>query len=45
MLMNGVTRSTRAAEIALGNSIEVVVVEDNPYVDYSKLPTVGDRLP
>jgi hypothetical protein len=45
MLLNGVTRATRAAEIAPGQSITVIVVEENPQLDYRQLPTVGDRLP
>ncbi len=45
MIMNGVTRATRAAEVAPGQPITVEVVDDNSHADYSRLPTIGDRLP
>lgn len=45
MIMNGVTRATRAAEVAPGQLITIEVVDDNPHVDYKPLPTIGDRLP
>jgi len=45
MLLNGVTRATRVAKLAPGQTITVEVVEDKPNTDYSGCPTVGDRLP
>ncbi|MBX9582960.1 MAG: hypothetical protein K2X87_21860 [Gemmataceae bacterium] len=45
MIQNGVTRATRAAEVAPGVPVTVEVAEENPHPDYSRLPTVGDRLP
>ncbi|MBY0515008.1 MAG: hypothetical protein K2P78_14040 [Gemmataceae bacterium] len=44
MILNGVTRATRAAEVAPGRLIDVDVCEESPHSDFSRLPTIGDRL-
>ena len=45
MIQDGVTRATRAAQVAPGQSLSVEVIEENPYADFRSLPTIGDRLP
>lgn len=45
MIQNGVTRATRAAEVDPGRLIAVEVMEENPNLDFSHLPTVGERMP
>lgn len=44
-LIDGVTRASRVAKLLSGQMITVEVVEDRPTRDYSKRPTIGDRLP
>ena len=44
MLMNGVTRATRIAQLAPGTPITVEVIDDLPS-KAGHLPTIGDLLP
>jgi hypothetical protein len=44
-ILDGVTRATRVAKLLPGQPITVEVTEEEPDRDYSKLPTIGDRLP
>jgi len=44
-LLDGVTRATRVAKLLPGQPITVEVTQEEPNTDYSKYPTVGDRLP
>lgn len=44
-ILDGVTRATRVAKLLPGQTITVEVTQDEPNKDYSKLPTVGDKLP
>jgi hypothetical protein len=45
MILDGVTRATRAAKLLPGQTLAAEVVDDEPARDYSKLPKVGDQLP
>jgi hypothetical protein len=42
---DGVTRATRVAKLLPGQTVTVLVTEDRPKADFSKNPTVGDKLP
>jgi hypothetical protein len=44
-ILDGVTRATRVAKWLPGQKIRVEVTEEYPHHDYSRYPTVGDRLP
>jgi hypothetical protein len=45
MIVDGVTRATRVAKLLPGEAVPVEIVEDAPRRDFSRLPTVGERLP
>jgi len=45
MINSGVTRASRVAKLLSGQKVRVVVIDDRPNWDLSKLPTVGDQLP
>jgi hypothetical protein len=45
MIVDGMTRATRVAELLPGTTITVEVDRDEPTRDVSALPTVGDALP
>jgi hypothetical protein len=45
LIMNGVTRATRIAKLRPGTLLQVLVTEDHPNADFSRLPTIGDVLP
>jgi hypothetical protein len=45
MIVDGVTRATRAAKLCPGQTVPVEVTEEELNKDYSMLPTVRDRLP
>jgi hypothetical protein len=45
MVIDGVTRATRVAKLLPGQTITVEVIKEEPNSEYSRLPTVGDRLP
>ena len=45
MINSGVTRATRVARLAPGQTIRVEVIDDRPTWDLSKLPIIGDFLP
>ena len=45
MITSGVTRATRVAKLLPGQTVRVEVTEVYPNWDFSKLPTVGDKLP
>ena len=44
-ITNGVTRATRVAKFLPGQMVRVEVIADEPNADYTRFPTVGDRLP
>ena len=44
-IIDGVTRATRAAKLAPGQTVIVEVTVEEPSRDYRVYPTVGDRLP
>lgn len=44
-ISDGVTRATRVAKLLPGQTVRVEVIDNRPQWDFSKLPTVGDRLP
>src|SRR5262249_25532313 len=44
-ISDGVTRATRVADLLPGQTVTVEVIEDRPNADFSKNPTVGDKLP
>jgi hypothetical protein len=45
MIQDGVTRATRYAELFPGQPMTVEVAEEAPDADFSRLPTIGDRMP
>jgi hypothetical protein len=45
MILDGVTRATRVAKLLPGTTVRVEVTTDNPKLNLSKLPRVGDKLP
>jgi hypothetical protein len=44
-ILDGVTRATRVAKWLPGQRLRVEVTEEYAHHDYSRYPTVGDRLP
>ena len=44
-VLDGVTRATRVAQVLPGEDVTVEVTEDNPNWDFSKHPTIGEKLP
>ncbi len=44
-ISNGVTRATRVARLLPGHPVTVIVTEERPKADFSRNPTVGDKLP
>src|SRR5947209_5863385 len=42
---NGVTRATRVAKLLPGQTVPVEVIEELPKADFSKNPTVEEKLP
>src|SRR5438128_2670614 len=45
MLVDGVTRASRVTKYLPGQLIPVEITQDRPNADFSKLPTVRDKLP
>jgi len=45
MINSGVTRATRVAKLLPGQTVRVIIIDDRPRWDFSKYPTVGDRVP
>ena len=45
LLIDGVTRATRAAKLRSGSLVPVVVIDEILNWDLSRFPTVGERLP
>jgi len=45
MINSGVTRATRVAKLLPGTLVEVVVIDERPKWNLTKLPTVGEKLP
>ena len=44
-IIDGVTRATRVAKLLPGQTVRVEVVDNHPSWDFSRHPTVGERLP
>jgi hypothetical protein len=45
MIIDGMTRATRVADLLPGQHVRVEVSEEHPQYDASRLPTIGDLLP
>jgi hypothetical protein len=44
-IYDGVTRATRVAKFLPGQTVRVEVIDEDFNQAFSKLPTIGDRLP
>jgi len=44
-VIDGVTRATRVATLLPGQTVTVEVSEDQPTMDFTGFPTIGDTLP
>jgi len=44
-IFDGVTRATRVAKFLPGQTIPAIIIDDDPNLDLSRFPKVGDRLP
>src|SRR5437868_13270408 len=45
VIVNGVTRATRVAKLLPGQPVRVLVIDDCPRYNASRLPTIKDVLP
>jgi hypothetical protein len=45
MVIDGVTRATRIAKLVPGQKVPVEVTKEIPNKDFTKLPTVEEKLP
>ncbi|MFL5340931.1 MAG: hypothetical protein ACJ8F7_12360 [Gemmataceae bacterium] len=44
-IFDGVTRATRVAKFLPGQTVTVEVIDDDPTLDLSRFPKIGDLLP
>jgi hypothetical protein len=44
-ILDGVTRATRLGKLLPGTKVRVEIISEEPDLDFSQFPTVGDRLP